>query len=72
MRILKPSHNCVEDFLKIFESLDLLNFFIESSILDVWSEPESASGSIRFCFLELIDCNWSTLFCSYFIALINV
>ena len=35
------------DFVKICDSLDPLNLFTESPILDVWKESKSVSGSIR-------------------------
>ena len=54
--------------MKIFNNLNRSKILIETSILNVWWGSESASGSICFCFLELIGC----IFCSYFIDLINV
>ena len=35
--------------------LNLLKYFTESSNLDVWWQPKSASDSIRVCFFEFID-----------------
>ena len=49
------------DFVKISNSLNPLNFFAESSILGVWWDPKSASGSIRVGF-ELIDYTNLTFF----------
>ena len=54
------------DFVKISNSLNPLNFFAESSILGVWWDPKSASGSIRVGF-ELIDYTNLPFFFCYFI-----
>ena len=57
------------DFVKICDSLDPLNLFTESPILDVWKEFKSVSGSIRVYFLELVDFDWYffVVFCFYLI-----
>ena len=51
----------IEEFVKIFDSFNSLKPFTETSILDVWWGPESASGSIRFCFLGGIHTQTATL-----------
>ena len=55
MRILNPSHIKSGRFCENIQLLKPVKFFTQSSTLDVWWEPEFASGSIRDCFFELID-----------------
>ena len=59
------------DFVKIFDSLNPLKIFTGSSILGVWKDPETVSGSV-YVFLEIIDYSWLTFICSYCFDLINV
>ena len=43
-----------------------------SFILDMWHGPKSASVSVRFCFLELIDCTWLKFLLElFFFGLVN-
>ena len=59
------------DFVKIFDTSNPLKIFTGSSILGVWKDPETVSGSV-YVFLEIIDYSWLTFICSYCFDLINV
>ena len=65
-------HTCnMGDFVKTFDSLNPLKMFTGSSILGVWKDPETVSGSV-YVFLEIIDYSWFTFICSYCFDWINV
>ena len=71
MQLLNPPRIQERGFCENISQLKSVKFFRESSSLDAWWQPESASGSIRAFFprnhwLYLID-----IFCSFFIDLIN-